>query len=156
MIYPHPHLFVECILTILIPCLPQVILCTHYIHSEHPGHFEPTSITEIIWWMNELECITLLENLPKLWKQIQHTSKKKKKCIERFKCSEQNRISMNFRSHSSPPSRIAWGNLYYKVQIAAFGFFFLPWSFDNMNTIWVDNVSYQIQLKGINQAPFLC
>jgi len=42
----------------------------------------------------------------------------------------------------------------YKVWIAEFGNVFLP--FDNKNTLRVDKVSYQIQLKGISQAPFLC
>lgn len=34
MIHMHPHLFVECLLTILMPFLPQDVWRTHYIHSD--------------------------------------------------------------------------------------------------------------------------
>lgn len=55
----------DCVLTILMWFLPQDILYTHYIHSGLPGHFEPTTLIGILSWMNELEYITPLENLPK-------------------------------------------------------------------------------------------
>lgn len=76
MIHLHPHLFMECILTILMSFLPQDILYTHYIHSRHPGHFKLANLIGILKWMNELEYITLLENLPKPRKQIWQTNKK--------------------------------------------------------------------------------
>lgn len=60
-----PHLFMDCVLTILMWFLPQGILYPHYIHSGHPGHFEPATLIGILSCMNELEYITPLENLPK-------------------------------------------------------------------------------------------
>lgn len=45
MIHLHPHLYVECILTIVMSFMPGDIFYMHYIHS---GCSEPTSIAEIV------------------------------------------------------------------------------------------------------------